>query len=213
MMHGRHEVEPPPDRLMPEPAETFSRGWSTQSEPLPAELARQRAHMYHPGAEAPPPGVRRCAAVHAADRRRATPETASISDTPARPPRVQQAEQDAGRHQRGVHVPPHRLRFAIAGCAAFVAPASADRECFDNICRMPEVIEPPAALAQAAEQPQQPNVEAVPPATTERGAPPPIVPQMAVDALPRPGLEPLARRPVDPAPHRSAAPTVAPTVA
>ena len=98
--------------------------------------------------------------------------------------------------------------FAIAGCAAFVAPASADRECFDNICRMPEVIEAP----DAAEQPEQPNVDAVPPAVAERRSPSPlpIVPQMAVDALPRPGLEPLARRSGDLASFRSAAPAPAP---
>src|SRR5262249_53992150 len=32
---GRFEVEPPPDRAPPEPAETFSRSWSTMSAPPP----------------------------------------------------------------------------------------------------------------------------------------------------------------------------------
>jgi hypothetical protein len=50
---GRVEVEPPPDRLMPEPAESFSRIWSTHSE-------SQRAHepvpatITNPNAFAPP---------------------------------------------------------------------------------------------------------------------------------------------------------------
>lgn len=29
---GRNEVEPPPDRVLPEPAESYSRSWSTQSD-------------------------------------------------------------------------------------------------------------------------------------------------------------------------------------
>jgi len=32
---GRQEVEPPPDRELPEPAESFSRSWSTSSDPQP----------------------------------------------------------------------------------------------------------------------------------------------------------------------------------
>ena len=32
---GRFEIEPPPDRAPPEPAETFSRSWSTLSAPPP----------------------------------------------------------------------------------------------------------------------------------------------------------------------------------
>ena len=36
---GRYEVEPPADRLLPEPAESFSRNWSTSSDPLPADVA------------------------------------------------------------------------------------------------------------------------------------------------------------------------------
>ena len=30
-LRGRNEVEPPPDRPLPEPAESFSRSWSTSS--------------------------------------------------------------------------------------------------------------------------------------------------------------------------------------
>jgi hypothetical protein len=32
---GRNEIEPPPDRELPEPAENFSRSWSTSSDPTP----------------------------------------------------------------------------------------------------------------------------------------------------------------------------------
>jgi hypothetical protein len=34
-LRGRNEVEPPPDRELPEPAENFSRSWSTSSDPTP----------------------------------------------------------------------------------------------------------------------------------------------------------------------------------
>jgi hypothetical protein len=33
---GRNEVEPPPDRPLPEPAESFSRSWSSHTGPLPS---------------------------------------------------------------------------------------------------------------------------------------------------------------------------------
>ena len=33
---GRYEVEPPADRALPEPAESFSRSWSTSSDVTPA---------------------------------------------------------------------------------------------------------------------------------------------------------------------------------
>jgi hypothetical protein len=39
---GRHEIEPPPDRQLPEQAETFSRGWGTPPK--------------HPMTHYPPPG-------------------------------------------------------------------------------------------------------------------------------------------------------------
>jgi hypothetical protein len=32
---GRVEIEPPPDRALPDPAESFSRSWSTSSDPQP----------------------------------------------------------------------------------------------------------------------------------------------------------------------------------
>ena len=35
-LRGRNEVEPPPDRELPAPAENFSRSWSTSSDPVPA---------------------------------------------------------------------------------------------------------------------------------------------------------------------------------
>ncbi len=55
--------------------------------------------------------------------------------------------------------------FALAGCAVFVVPAAADRECFESSCRMPEVleaqesqpdalVEPAAAAAPAADRNQ-----------------------------------------------------------
>jgi hypothetical protein len=73
---GRHEIEPSPDRLLPEPAESFSRSWSTSSQPQPARAApRARASNpadvpatvtdpetfpseYYPDGFAPPPRQR-----------------------------------------------------------------------------------------------------------------------------------------------------------
>ena len=37
--------------------------------------------------------------------------------------------------------------FATAGCLTFIAPAGADPECFDGVCRMPEVMELPLSAA------------------------------------------------------------------
>jgi hypothetical protein len=34
--YGRHEIEPPPDRRLPPPAQSFHRSWSSHSDPLPA---------------------------------------------------------------------------------------------------------------------------------------------------------------------------------
>ena len=34
--YGRHEIEPPADRELPPPAESYYREWGTQSDPLPA---------------------------------------------------------------------------------------------------------------------------------------------------------------------------------
>jgi hypothetical protein len=36
--YGRHEIEPPADRSLPPPAQSFHRSWSSQSAPLPASL-------------------------------------------------------------------------------------------------------------------------------------------------------------------------------
>jgi hypothetical protein len=47
---GRNEVEPPPDRPLPEPAETFSRSWSSHTGPLPSYVPPH----YAPSAYAPP---------------------------------------------------------------------------------------------------------------------------------------------------------------
>ena len=42
--------------------------------------------------------------------------------------------------------------FATAGCLTFIAPAGADPECFDGVCRVPEVMELPLPAAPAAEE-------------------------------------------------------------
>ena len=88
--------------------------------------------------------------------------------------------------------------FAVAACATLAAPAGADPECFDGVCRMPEVMEPPQASAQAVEEPallkqEPPSVEP----QRSGPAPEPIRPQMRVDDLPRPALRPLPQRPVE----------------
>lgn len=36
--YGRHEIEPPANRRLPPPAQSYYRSWSSQSEPLPASL-------------------------------------------------------------------------------------------------------------------------------------------------------------------------------
>ena len=42
---GRYEVEPPADRALPEPPESYSRSWSTSSDPEPAsDKSRPRPH-------------------------------------------------------------------------------------------------------------------------------------------------------------------------
>lgn len=45
---GRFEIEPPPDRLLPEPAETFSRSWSAQSQPTPNAVPQPRTGEVSP---------------------------------------------------------------------------------------------------------------------------------------------------------------------
>lgn len=48
---GRNEVEPPSDRQLPEPAESYSRSWSSHSGPLPSTMPP----FYAPSSYAPPP--------------------------------------------------------------------------------------------------------------------------------------------------------------
>ena len=100
--------------------------------------------------------------------------------------------------------------FAIAGCAMFVVPASADRECFENTCRMPEVTETPDAPVEAVEQPvitdatrtAAPRADAVP-----AMPPPPVRPQMVVDQFPPPALKPLPFAPHEPVRQAKRQPT------
>ena len=55
---GRNEVEPSPDRALPEPAESFSRSWSTRPEPQPANDTppqwQGRAQSYNSGTDPVP---------------------------------------------------------------------------------------------------------------------------------------------------------------
>ncbi len=92
--------------------------------------------------------------------------------------------------------------FATAGCLTFVAPAGADPECFDGVCRMPEVMELPLASAAAPTPADEPGVggAASQPASEQPRlgpAPEPVRPQMRVDDLPRPALRRLPQRPVE----------------
>jgi len=48
-MRGRHEIEPDPGRPLPEPAEAYSRSWTTQGAP-----AAVPATLYDPNAVIPP---------------------------------------------------------------------------------------------------------------------------------------------------------------
>ena len=36
--YGRHEIEPPPDRRLPPPAQRYHRSWSSHSDPVPASF-------------------------------------------------------------------------------------------------------------------------------------------------------------------------------
>lgn len=61
-LRGRNEVEPLPGRILPEPAENFSRSWSTSSEPQPSpqrysETPRPRAPSYQSESEFLPPTI------------------------------------------------------------------------------------------------------------------------------------------------------------
>ena len=105
---------------------------------------------------------------------------------------------------------------AIAACTAFIVPASADRECFENTCRMPEVVEPQDAPAVpetavatgAANAVKKQEAERLPPAPQpprsrtvvdqqQRPGTAPVAPQMVVDQLPRPAPKPAPHRPAE----------------
>ena len=58
---GRYEIEPPPDRQLPEPAESFSRSWSTKPQRPYAPRDRDRDPMqqqsYAPDPDTVPPTI------------------------------------------------------------------------------------------------------------------------------------------------------------
>ena len=62
--YGRLEIEPPPGRRLPQPAESYHESWSAQSAPLPAQSSvpvDPPAVIYAPqgdGLLSPPPGPR-----------------------------------------------------------------------------------------------------------------------------------------------------------
>ena len=106
--------------------------------------------------------------------------------------------------------------FFLASCAALIAgPAAADRECYDQSCRMPDVVEPPrpadeqVANEPAANQPaaSEPTgvVDVVPPQIIEARPPAPerVRPQMVVD--PAPHYQHQPRYSVDAGPRRQQA--------
>jgi hypothetical protein len=101
-----------------------------------------------------------------------------------------------------------RITFALAACAVLIAaPAAADRECYDQSCRMPDVVDPPKPVEQPLASDTTGVVDAVPPAIVERAPVPTRArPQMVVDPAPRYQYEP--RYSVDAGPRRSAPRTV-----
>jgi hypothetical protein len=103
----------------------------------------------------------------------------------------------------------------LASCAALIAgPAAADRECYDQSCRMPDVVEPPAPVEEsAANQPAVTEpavnettgvVDVVPPQIIEARPPERVRPQMVVDPAPRYQQQP--RYSVDAGPRRQQPP-------
>ena len=55
---GRNEIEPPPDRLLPPPAETYSRSWSTHAPAVPvADTQPHPALPFNVGGDAVPPTI------------------------------------------------------------------------------------------------------------------------------------------------------------
>jgi hypothetical protein len=90
--------------------------------------------------------------------------------------------------------------FVAAGCFTFIAPAVADPECFDGVCRMPEVLELQLPPAPAADDPNVANASVTAKPVQQAAeheqlrsgpAPEPVRPQMRVDDLPRPALRPV----------------------
>lgn len=111
-----------------------------------------------------------------------------------------------------------RIAFWVLAAAAVLtaAPAHADRECFENSCRMPDVIEPPPnapplpALPDL-DEPHKAEANAAPEAAVAAPAKGPvrapsaaggIFPQMIVDEAPR-KPKPAPRRSAEPAPARA----------
>jgi hypothetical protein len=64
--YGRLEIEPPANRKLPKPAESYHDSWSAHSEPQPAQPAQPEVPLYPPpvivaprgGGDGMPPGVR-----------------------------------------------------------------------------------------------------------------------------------------------------------
>lgn len=54
--YGRMEIEPPANRKLPKPAESFHQSWSSQSNPHPAQPAQPEVPFYPPPVIAAPRG-------------------------------------------------------------------------------------------------------------------------------------------------------------
>ena len=203
-VRGRYEIEPGRDRPMPEPAEPYFRSWSTSSDPQysehrepprprPHTTCRNTTTCRNPTTSKASRCRRRSKIRRWPSRRRPSScrEAAAHSLMPARPPRVRNSKTDADVPTGNLMSRRIAYLFATAGCLTFVAPAGADPECFDGVCRMPEVIELPQASAAAPAPADEPSVA---------GA----APQQASEQ-PRLGPAPEAGAPAD-AGRRSAAP-------
>ena len=115
--------------------------------------------------------------------------------------------------------------WALAATAVLIAAeAKADRECFENSCRMPEVVDPPPPppSPQAADPAARPEPAPAPePARAPEPAPPPApmrvqaaeppLPPMMIEPPPRRAMQPAERREVEtPRPAPARAPAAAP---
>jgi hypothetical protein len=79
--------------------------------------------------------------------------------------------------------------FVLAAAATLIAqPAAADRECFENSCRLPAAVEPPPAPrpAPAVEPDAAPEAHAVVPAAHAKAGPRTASPEPAVVAQAQP---------------------------